>query len=68
MANPFRYRMYGDIEVETTSADDRIRKVKSFNLDQCNAALSVPGLQKGVERAVHGRIRALGVMTKSGGA
>ena len=64
MKNPFRHRMWDGMEVETTSADDRVRKVKDFNLDQCNAALSVRGLQKSVERAVHARIRALGIPHK----
>ncbi|SDI52504.1 hypothetical protein [Propionivibrio dicarboxylicus] len=62
MSNPFRYRMYDGREVETTSADDRVKKVKGFSLDQCNSALSLPGLQKSVERAVHTRLRSLGVM------
>lgn len=61
MKNPFRYRMYDGREVETTSADDRVKKVKDFSLEQCNAALAVTGLQKSVERAVFARIRALGV-------
>lgn len=60
MNNPFRYRMYDGREVETTSADDRVEKVKGFSQDQCNAALSVSGLQKSVERAVRVRLRALG--------
>ncbi|HRQ57633.1 MAG TPA: hypothetical protein PLN31_09450 [Azoarcus taiwanensis] len=58
--NPFRFRLSDGTEVETTSVDDRVRKVKAFSLDQCNAALSVAGLQKTVERAVLARIRALG--------
>lgn len=59
--NPFRYRLSDGKEVETVSADDRVRKVKHFNLDQCNAALAVPRLQKVVEKAVFSRLRALGV-------
>lgn len=61
MANPFRYRLYDGKEVETVSASDRVEKVKHFNLDQCQAALAVPNLQKTVERAVHSRMRALGL-------
>lgn len=64
MANPFRYRLSDGHEVETTSADDRIGKVKRFSLEQCNAALSVTGLQKTVERAVFARMRELGVLAK----
>ncbi len=61
MKNPFRYHLSDGTEVETMSADDRVKKVGSFNLDQCNAALAVSGLQRVVERAVHSRMRALGV-------
>ena len=61
MANPFRYRLSDGKEVETMSADDRVRRGKHFNLDQCNAALAVPNLQKVVERAVFARLRALGL-------
>lgn len=64
MGNPFRHRMWDGMEVETTSADDRVKKVKDFNSDQCYAALTVRGLQKSVERAVHARLRSLGVLHK----
>lgn len=63
MANPFRYRLSDGQEVETMSADDRVRKVKGFTLEQCNAALAVPNLQKVVERAVFARLRQLGLPT-----
>lgn len=66
MGNPFRHRMWDGQEVETTSADDRISKVKNFTLDQCNAALAVTGLQKTVERAVQARLRSLGAMHRPG--
>ncbi|MFO6209906.1 hypothetical protein [Pseudomonas aeruginosa] len=41
------------------STDDRLRALDSFNLEQCSAALSVPGLQKTVEKKLHSRIRQL---------
>ncbi|WP_342162072.1 hypothetical protein Q7586_28015 (plasmid) [Pseudomonas aeruginosa] len=41
------------------SADDRLRVLESFDLEQCRAALSVPGLQKTVEKKLHSRIRQL---------
>jgi hypothetical protein len=63
MKNPFRYRMYNGLEVETISADDRIEKVKKFSLEQCYEALAVAHLQKSVERAVFSRIRALGILS-----
>ncbi|WP_418647240.1 hypothetical protein ACNQFN_18770 [Thauera butanivorans] len=59
MNNPFRYRLYDGIEVETTGADDRIRKVRSFSVDQCYAALGVRDLQKTVENAIHARLRKM---------
>lgn len=65
MANPFKYRLSDGREVETVSADDRVKKVKGFNYDQCYAALAVRGVQKTVEKAVYARLRAIGVMTIS---
>lgn len=61
MSNPFKYFLSDGREVETVSADDRLRKVKHFNFDQCQSALAVPHLQKVVEKAVFVRLRALGV-------
>lgn len=41
------------------SVEDRLRDVPSFNLEQCRAALDVPGLQKTVEQRLRARIRTL---------
>ncbi|KMQ73768.1 hypothetical protein [Marinobacter subterrani] len=41
------------------SAADRIYAVERFDLDECRAALDVPGLQKAVANKLHSRIRKL---------
>lgn len=54
-SNPFMNAQgYGSM-----SADDRIRDVQRFDLAQCQAALTVPGLQKTVEQRLRSRIRKL---------
>ncbi|HGM6124918.1 TPA: hypothetical protein ACRNYL_004954 [Pseudomonas aeruginosa] len=55
-ANPF---IRPDKDYGAVSTDDRLRALDSFNLEQCRAALSVPGLQKTVEKKLHSRIRQL---------
>lgn len=55
-ANPF---IRPDKDYGAVSADDRLRALESFNLEQCRAALSVPGLQKTVEKKLRSRIRML---------
>lgn len=40
-------------------AQSRADLLKTFSLEQCHAALRVPGLQKTVERKLHSRIRTL---------
>jgi hypothetical protein len=52
--NPFQCS-YGSAQC----ADDRLDAVKSFNLQQCNTALLIPGLQKAVETAINRRINKL---------
>ncbi|ENT5390610.1 TPA: hypothetical protein ACG3DW_004738 [Pseudomonas aeruginosa] len=54
--NPF---IHSGKDYGAVSADDRLRALDSFNLEQCRAALSVPGLQKTVEKKLHSRIRQL---------
>lgn len=56
MSNPFidPNKGHGAVDVE-----NRCRAVESFNLEQCHAALGVPGLQKSVETKLRTRIRRL---------
>lgn len=39
--------------------DSRLRALEGFDLQQCHAALEVPGLQKTVEKKLRSRIRRL---------
>lgn len=39
--------------------DSRLRALEGFDLQQCRAALEVPGLQKTVEKKLRSRIRRL---------
>lgn len=54
--NPFipSGREYGAVDT-----DSRLRALKDFDLEQCRAALALPGLQKTVEKKLQNRIRAL---------
>ncbi len=52
--NPFK-STYG----YWTDAESRLHCVKSFDADQCRAALEVNGLQKTVTLALERRLRAL---------
>ncbi|HET7300097.1 MAG TPA: hypothetical protein VFJ01_05535 [Oleiagrimonas sp.] len=45
------------------SADERIQMVRTFNAEQCHAALKVKCLQKTVRRHVHRRLRQLAKVT-----
>lgn len=55
LINPFMSPQgYGAVTVE-----DRLCDVAAFNLEQCRAALAVPGLQKTVEQRLRARIRRL---------
>lgn len=58
--NPFKGPCYNGHQCYEQTTEDRIRKVSTFDADQCAAALAVPGLQKTVERAIHVRLRKLG--------
>ncbi|WP_176707263.1 hypothetical protein [Pseudomonas sp. AU12215] len=55
-ANPFipPGREYGSVDTES-----RLRALEDFDLEQCRAALALPGLQKTVEKKLRTRIRAL---------
>ncbi|MCM2494571.1 hypothetical protein [Burkholderia glumae] len=57
--NPFLGPLYGDVQTECCTADDRIRMVRDFDRVQCEAALTVPNLQKTVRRAVLTRLKML---------
>lgn len=54
--NPFipAGREYGAVDT-----DSRLRALKDFDLEQCRAALALPGLQKTVEKKLHCRVRLL---------
>lgn len=57
--DPFMTGEYNGHPVGAVSADDRLRMVRRFSLEQCQAALKLPDLQKTVEAAVHRRMRSL---------
>lgn len=54
--NPFNHpgQEYGAVDTES-----RLRALADFDLDQCHAALALPGLQKTVEKKLRSRIRLL---------
>lgn len=56
MANPFIRpgQEYGAVDTES-----RLRAMESFDVNQCQAALALPGLQKTVEKKLRSRIRQL---------
>lgn len=58
--NPFKAQKYGDLQTYHLTSEDRIRAVKGFTREQCQAALAVPSLQKTVARAIEVRLRKLG--------
>ena len=61
MSNPFETGQVtpSGIRLEDCGAVDRIARVKTFDSDQCRAALALPDLQKTVIEAVERRLRAL---------
>lgn len=60
MSNPFvRYDATLGMETGAVDAESRKRAVEGFDLEQCRAALEVPGLQKAVEAKCWSRIRKL---------
>lgn len=54
--NPFNHpgQEYGAVDTES-----RLRALEDFDLDQCRAALALPGLQKTVEKKLLSRVRRL---------
>lgn len=57
--NPFMTGEYNGHLVGAISADDRLSMVRRFSMEQCQAALKLPDLQKTVEAAIHRRMRTL---------
>jgi hypothetical protein len=57
--NPFKAAKYGNVQTYYTVAGDRLRRVKEFSLEECEAALRLRGLQTTVRKAVESRMRAL---------
>lgn len=57
--NPFLEKGYKGMVYGAVDAQSRLDMVKHFNLEQCEAALKVEGLQKSVEKAVQSRMRKL---------
>ncbi|AZD92017.1 MULTISPECIES: hypothetical protein [Pseudomonas] len=55
-ANPFIRpgQEYGSVDTES-----RLRALENFDVNQCHAALALPGLQKTVEKKLRSRIRQL---------
>mgnify|MGYP000167724845 CR=1 FL=1 len=54
-SNPF----LNENGVGAVTVEDRLYRLVRFDLEQCVAALYVPGLQKTVERKLQARIRQL---------
>lgn len=52
--NPFKIG-YGAYQ----SVEDRVHAVRGFNLEECDQALKLTGLQSTVEKAILSRIRKL---------
>lgn len=57
--NPFQYTLTSGHQVESTDAQSRIERVKTFDILQCSCALEVPGLQKTVAAAIRRRMKQL---------
>lgn len=59
MNNPFYAGQHFGRASYHQSAEDRIQQVRTFNLEQCEQALRVEGLQKSVIKAIDRRRRQL---------
>ena len=57
--NPFLRSRLDGMWIGAITADDRIAMVQDFSAAQCEQALTVPGLQKTVIRALRARMRRL---------
>lgn len=58
-SHPFFSGFYAGNPTYTQTVTDRVAKVKTFTLEQCEAALKLPHLQSTVVAAVEARIRKL---------
>ncbi|WP_057785346.1 MT-A70 family methyltransferase [Alishewanella sp. WH16-1] len=58
-AHPFFTGFYGGNATYAPTVPDKVAKVKTFTLEQCQAALKLPHLQSTVVAAVQARIRKL---------
>lgn len=58
-AHPFFTGFYGGHATYAQTVPDKVAKVKTFTLEQCQAALKLPHLQSTVVAAVEARIRKL---------
>lgn len=58
-AHPFFTGFYGGNATYAPTVPDKVAKVKTFTLEQCQAALKLPHLQSTVVAAVEARIRKL---------
>lgn len=59
MKNPFEAGTFKGRQPYHTNGPDRVEKVKSFGLKECEAALQVAGLQVQVEKALNSRIKKI---------
>lgn len=57
--HPFYSGTYNGHDCFCMSADDRVNRVADFDLQTCQAALALPGLQSTVRHAIERRIRKL---------
>ncbi|PTQ70390.1 hypothetical protein [Pseudomonas sp. GV071] len=58
-SHPFYAGTYNGNDCYCMTADDRVKRVAEFNLEQCQAVLNLPGLQTTVRAAAERRIRKL---------
>jgi hypothetical protein len=56
---PFAAHRYGEDQTYDIAAEDRLYRVKTFDLAQCRAALKIPRLQKTVVAAILRRMKRL---------
>ena len=59
MKNPFGAGTFHGRQLYHTNGPDRVEKVKSFSLKECEAGLQVAGLQVQVEKALNSRMKKI---------
>jgi hypothetical protein len=57
--HPFYCATYNGHDFFSQTVDDRIKAVAAFDIDTCQRALAVDGLQNTVRKAIERRIRML---------